>query len=291
MAESYRNTRDKVMEVVFIIATAMSIIAVAMICLFIFSTSIPTMQEIGFGNFIFGDVWRPTAKVPQFGILPMIVGSIYVTIGAVIIGVPIGILSALFMAFYCPKKWKPLLQGGINLLAGIPSIVYGLWALEIVVPLLRNAFGGHGLSILAAMILLGIMILPTVISLSQSALQSVPQEYYHGAVALGATHERAVYRVMLPAASSGVLSSVIMGIGRAIGETMAVKMVIGNQPIMPTSILSGARTMTTNIVFEMNYAAAGLHTNALIATGAVLFVFILIINVVFNLVKNRSVHK
>lgn len=273
------------MEIVFLICTATSIVAVALISWFVFSNSIPAIAEVGFTDFIFGTKWAPNAG--EWGILPMILGSVYVTIGAAVIGVPIGILTAVYMVFYCPKKVKRLFQSGINLLAGIPSIVYGLWALTVVVPLIRQQFGGFGLSLLAAIILLGIMILPTIISLSQSALESVPDVYYQGAIGLGATHERAIFTVVLPAASSGVLSSVIMGIGRAIGETMAVTMVIGNSPIMPAGLTKQARTLTTNIVTEMSYAG-GLHRELLIATGAVLFIFILVINVAFNVVKNKE---
>lgn len=279
------NMRDRVMEIVFLVCTATSIIAVALISWFVFSHSIPAMAEAGFAEFLFGSKWAPGQEM--WGILPMIVGSIYVTLGAAVIGVPIGIFSAVYMSFYCPKKLKGILQGGINLLAGIPSIIYGLWALKVIVPMIRSAFGGHGLSMLAAIILLGIMILPTVITLSQSALESVPPAYYQGAIGLGATHERSIFTVVIPAASSGILSSVIMGIGRAIGETMAVVMVIGNQPVMPSSLVKGARTLTANIVTEMSYAS-GLHRNLLIATGAVLFVFILVINIAFNRVKSKE---
>lgn len=288
---SYESFEDVFFRILFIIATSMSIVAVAAICYFIFASSAPVIKEIGLWNFISGTVWKPTAQTPQFGILPMIVASIYVTLGAAILGVPVGIFAAVYMSFYCPKKIYPYLQAGINLLAGIPSVVYGLWALNVIVPWIRNIFGGFGTSMLAAIILLAIMILPTIITLSQSALQQVPRQYYDGATGLGASHERAVFTVMLPAAKSGVLSAVILGIGRAIGETMAVKMVAGNQPIMPTSLLKGARTLTANIVMEMNYAAEGLHRDSLIATGAVLFIFILIINLLFRLVKRKDAVK
>lgn len=290
---SSANFRDYFMEAVFFICAAVSIVAVALICYFLFASSIPAIEEIGLGNFLTGEVWKKQAGL--FGVKPMIVASIYVTLGAAIIGVPIGLLSAIYLAFYCPQKVKKYLQAGVNLMAGIPSVVYGLWALNIIVPWVQSTFGGYGLSMLAAIILLGIMILPTVISLSQSSLEAVPKEYYQGAIGMGATHERAIFTVVLPAASSGVLSAAIMGIGRAIGETMAVQMVIGNQPVMPDNIvtnpetlLNGARTLTTNIVTEMSYAAQGIERDSLIATGAVLFVFILIINFAFNIVKNKE---
>ena len=273
------------MNILFMAATAVSIIAVGLICWFVFSTAIPTMAKIGFGDFLFGSLWKPTQDV--YGILPMIVGSLYVTLGAGLIGVPVGILTAVFMVFYCPKSIKQYVQAGINLLAGIPSVVFGLWALESIVPLIRSRFGGFGLSILAAMILLGIMILPTVITLSESAIQAVPEAYYQGAIGLGASKERAIFTVVIPAAGSGVLASVVMGVGRAIGETMAVQMVIGNAPIFPKGLASMGRTLTTNITTEMAYAG-GLHREALIATGAVLFVFILVINLIFNVIKNSS---
>ncbi len=281
-ANKGQDFREKFMEVVFFIATATSIVAVALICWFVFSTGIPTIRKVGFMNFIFGSKWSPSSDI--YGIAPMIVGSIYVTLGAAVIGVPIGIFSAVYMTFYCPDHLKRILQAGINLLAGIPSVVFGLWALEVVVPFIRGLVGGFGMSILAAMILLGIMILPTVITLSQSALESVPHFYYDGAIGLGATKERSIFTVVIPAASSGVLSSAIMGIGRAIGETMAVQMVIGNQPLFPTSLFKGGRTLTTNIVTEMSYAG-GFHREVLLSTASVLFVFILIIILLFNLVK------
>ena len=285
MAKRSHRPLEYVMNILFMAATAVSIIAVGLICWFVFSTAIPTMAKIGFGDFLIGSLWKPTQDI--YGILPMIVGSLYVTLGAGFIGVPVGILTAVFMVFYCPKSIKQYVQAGINLLAGIPSVVFGLWALESIVPLIRSRFGGFGLSILAAMILLGIMILPTVITLSESAIQAVPEAYYQGAIGLGASKERAIFTVVIPAAGSGVLASVVMGVGRAIGETMAVQMVIGNAPIFPRGLASMGRTLTTNITTEMAYAG-GLHREALIATGAVLFVFILVINLIFNVIKNSS---
>lgn len=280
--------KDKFFALIFTLATATAVISVGLISLFVFASAIPTISKIGFNDFIFGQSWRPSKG--EFGILPMIAGSLYVTLGAGLIGVPLGILAAVFMAYYCPPRIKSVIQAGINLLAGIPSVVYGLWALEVIVPIIAKMSDGFGLSILAAMILLGIMILPTVISLSQSAIESVPQVFYQGAIGLGADKERAIFTVVLPAASSGIMSAVIMGIGRAIGETMAVQMVIGNQPAMPSSLFFGARTLTTNVTTEMAYAG-GLHREALIATGAILFVFILLLNLLFNLVKNREGNK
>ena len=279
--------KEKVMYVVFALAAVTSIVAVALICVFLFASGVPAMMEVGLGNFLGGTVWKPTADIPQFGILPMIVGSIYVTAGAIVIGVPIGILTAIFLAFYCPKKLYKPLKSATDLLAGIPSVVYGFFGLVVLVPFIRENIGGRGQSILAASLLLGLMILPTIIGVSESALRAVPKPFYEGSVALGATHEEAIFRTVLPAAKSGVMAGVILGIGRAIGETMAVIMIVGNQPRLPSSILDGVRTLTSNIVMEMSYAS-GLHREMLIATGVVLFVFILIINILFSILKRRD---
>ena len=216
----------------------------------------------------------------------MIIGSIYVTAGAIIVGVPIGIFCAVFMARFCPKGLYKVLKPATELLAGIPSIVYGFFGLVVIVPLMQTTFGGSGKSVLTASVLLGIMILPTIIGVSESAIRAVPATYYEGALALGATHERSIFFALLPAAKSGILAAIILGVGRAIGETMAIIMVAGNQPVIPSGILSGVRTLTANIVMEMGYAA-GLHRESLIATAVVLFVFILIINLSFSMVKRR----
>ena len=278
------------MHIVFFVCALTSIAAVVLICLFLFANGIPAMKEIGLLNFLTGSKWKPGNDI--YGILPMILGSIYITAGAVVIGVPVGLLTAIFMAFYCPKKLYGLLKPCTELLAGIPSIVYGFFGMVVIVPCIRTVaalFGADisGSSILAASVLLGIMILPTVIGVSEAALRAVPSAYYEGAVAMGARHERAIFTVMLPAAKSGVLAGVVLGIGRAIGETMAVIMVAGNQPRLTGNMLKGIRTMTANIVIEMGYAT-GLHREALIATGVVLFVFILIINLTFSILKRRK---
>ena len=280
--------KEKVMKCIFLLAALISVIAVILICLFLFVNGIPAIQEIGVFKFLMGMKWKPTDSVASFGIFPMIVGSLYVTGGAIIIGVPIGIMTAVFMAKYVNKKLYKAIKPMINLLAGIPSVIYGFFGLMVLVPMVRNLFGGTGSSMLTAAILLGMMILPTIINVSESALRAVPEQYYEGALALGATHERSVFRVVLPAAKSGVMAAVILGIGRAIGETMAVIMVAGNQPRIPTSLFKGVRTMTANIVIEMGYAT-DLHREALIATGVVLFVFILIINLLFSIVKRKQV--
>lgn len=280
--------KESFFRILFLIAALTSITAVLLICVFLFANGIPAMAEIGVFNFLFGKKWAPTNSNPSFGIFPMIVGSLYVTAGAIIIGVSIGILTAVYMAKFCPPGLYRFLKPAVDLLAGIPSIVYGFFGLVVIVPLVRNLFDkGDGMCILTASILLGIMILPTIIGVSEAAIRAVPQSYYEGALALGATHERSVFFTVLPAAKSGVMAGVILGIGRAIGETMAVVMIVGNQARLPSSILKGVRTLTTNIVLEMGYAA-DLHREALIATAVVLFVFILIINISFSLLKRKS---
>lgn len=279
------KAKEKIFEMLFLLAAGFSIIAVFMICLFLFANSIPAIHKIGFVEFIFGQKWKPGNEL--YGIFPMIIGSLYVTAGAIIFGVPVGLMTAIFLSKFCPKTLHKFLKSAIDLLAGIPSVVYGFFGLMVIIPFVREVFGGNGNSILTASILLGIMILPTIISVSESSLNAVPESYYEGARALGATHERSVFYAMLPAAKSGILAGIILGIGRAIGETMAVIMVAGNQARIPTSILKGVRTLTANIVIEMGYAT-DLHREALIATGAVLFVFILIINLCFNILKNRG---
>jgi phosphate transport system permease protein len=281
-----RNFVEKAMRLVFLLAALTSILAVALICIFLFANGFPTIGKIGVFNFLLGKRWKPLNNI--FGILPMIVGSLYVTAGAIIVGVPIAIMCAAFMSRFCPKQLYKIIKPGINLMAGIPSIVYGFFGLVVKVPIMQDLFGGNGKSVLTASILLGIMILPTVIGVAESAITAVPDNYYEGALALGATHERSVFTVMLPAAKSGIMAGVILGIGRAIGETMAVIIVAGNQPVIPSGLLSGVRTMTTNIVMEMGYAGEGMHRQALIATAVVLFIFILIINLLFSLLKRRA---
>lgn len=284
---SMAKYKEKIMQFVFFIAATTSILAVALICLFLFVNGVPAMAKIGVFDFLLGRTWKPSDVPPSYGIFPMILGSIYVTAGATIIGVPIGVLTAVFMASYCPKKIYRILKPAINLLAGIPSVVYGFFGLVVIVPKIRETFGGTGSSMLAASVLLGIMILPTIIGVSESAIRAVPKSYYEGGVALGASHERALFSIELPAAKSGIMAAIVLGIGRAIGETMAVIMVAGNQARMPKGILKGIRTLTANIVIEMGYAA-DLHREALIATGVVLFVFILIINIFLSLIKRRT---
>lgn len=281
---------ETVMKYVFSVAACFSIAAVALICIFLISSGIPAFKAIGVFQFLFGTLWHPENDI--FGIWPMIIGSLYVTAGAILIGVPIGIMTSVFMTYYCPKKiYKPL-KAATELLAGIPSVVYGFFGLIVIVPAIRNFeltfhIAGKGNCVLAASIILGIMILPSIIGVSESALRAVPQSYYEGSLAQGATKERTIFKVMLPAAYSGVLAGIVLGIGRAIGETMAVVMIAGNQTKIPASIFRGVRTMTANIVMEMGYAT-GLHREALIATGVVLFVFILLINALVAAIKKKG---
>ena len=280
-----KNVKELLMKIVFFLAACVSIFSTILICVFIFANGVPAIKEIGVFKFLFGTVWKPSNDI--YGIFPMIIGSIYVTAGAIILGVPVGVLCAVFMAKFCPKKLYRIMKPAIGLLAGIPSIVYGFFGLVVVVPIIQDIFGTGGKGVLTASIILGIMILPTIISVSEDAVRSVPESYYEGALALGDTHEQAVFRAMVPAAKSGILAGVILGVGRAIGETMAVIIIAGNQTVIPKSILSGVRTMTSNIVMEMGYAT-GLHRQALISTGVVLFVFILIINMLFSVMKKEG---
>lgn len=279
-----KNIKEKVMKLLFFLTALVSIAAVVLICIFLFASGIPAIKEIGVFKFLLGTSWKPANNL--YGILPMIVGSFYVTAGALIIGVPIGILTAVFMARFAPKSIYAPLKAAVNLMAGIPSVVYGFFGLVVLVPFIREAFGGRGMSVLTASVLLGLMILPTIISVSETSIRAVPESYYEGGLALGASHERSVFFTVLPAAKSGIFAGVVLGIGRAVGETMAVMMVAGNQAVIPDSMLSGVRTLTTNIVLEMGYST-DLHREALIGTAVVLFVFILIINLSLSLFKRR----
>lgn len=280
-----KNIKEKVMKLLFFLTALVSIAAVILICIFLFASGIPAIKEISVFKFLLGTSWKPANNL--YGILPMIVGSFYVTAGALIIGVPIGILTAVFMARFAPRSIYAPLKAAVNLMAGIPSVVYGFFGLVVLVPFIREAFGGRGMSVLTASVLLGLMILPTIISVSETSIRAVPESYYEGGLALGASHERSVFFTVLPAAKSGIFAGVVLGIGRAVGETMAVMMVAGNQAVIPDSMLSGVRTLTTNIVLEMGYST-DLHREALIGTAVVLFVFILIINLSLSLFKRRA---
>ena len=279
--------REKAMKGVFLLTAVTSIAAVVIICIFLFCNGVPAMAEIGFFDFVGGQKWAPTNVPASYGIFDMIIASIYVTAGAIIIGVPIGILTAVFLARFCPAPLYKVLKPATELLAGIPSIVYGFFGLMVVVPFIRDNFGGNGSSWLAASIVLGVMILPTIIGVSESAIKAVPGRSAEAAIALGATKERSVFKTILPASKSGVLAGVVLGIGRALGETMAVVLISGNQVQIPHSVTDGLRTLTANIVLEMGYST-GLHRQALIATGVVLFVFVLLITLSMQAIKSRS---
>ena len=265
----------------FAAAAGICILAVALICVFLFANGVPAISEIGVADFLLGTKWKPGNDI--YGIFPMIVGSIYATAGAVIVGVPSGFLCAAFLSRFAGKGVGRFLSNGVELLAGIPSVVYGFFALMVFVPFIRNNLPGKGMSLLAASLILGIMILPTVITVAKSALDAVPKRYYEGALALGGDHERAVFGVVVPAAASGILAGIVLGIGRAIGEAMAVMMVAGNSPNMPDSLFRSVTLLTTAIAKEMSYAG-GLQRQALFSIALVLFAFIMLINVVLNVV-------
>jgi phosphate transport system permease protein len=269
----------------FFLSAIISIMSLVIIIIFVFAKGIPAIIEIGLMDFIFGKLWRPSSN--DFGILPMILGSIYATIGALLIGVPIGILTAIYMSEIASKQIRKMIIPMVELLAGIPSVIYGFFGLIVIVPLIDQIAGNGGNSLLAAMIILGIMILPTIINISDTSLRAVPKEYRENSIALGASKMQTIFGVVLPAAKSGVLTAVVLGIGRAIGETMAVILVAGNSPQIPISIFDRFRSMTANIAIEMGYAF-GLHQEALFATGVVLFVFIIILNLGLNLFIRKA---
>lgn len=285
MGAIMKQIKEEGMKLLFFLTACISIAAVVLICIFLLASGIPAIKEIGISRFLLGTKWKPGNNI--YGTFPMIVGSFYVTAGALVIGVPIGILTAVFLARFCPPNIYIPLKAGVNLMAGIPSVVYGFFGLVVLVPLVRELFGGRGMSVLTASVLLGLMILPTVISVSEASIRAVPESYYEGGLALGASHERSVFYTVLPAAKSGIFAGVVLGIGRAVGETMAVMMVAGNQAVIPDNILSGVRTLTTNIVLEMGYST-DLHREALIGTAVVLFIFILMINLSLSLWGRRE---
>ena len=293
------HLREGIMQAVFTACACISILAVVLICVFLFANGLPTIGKIGPLKFLLGTTWKPGNDI--YGILPMILGSLYVTAGAIIVGVPVGLLTAIYLSRFSTPAIKRVMLPAVQLLAGIPSVVYGFFGMIVLVPavqaMVKSDFfktvlhvkGGKGMSLFTASVLLGIMILPTIITVSKTSLDAVPESYYEGSLALGATHERSVFYAVLPAAKSGVLSAVILRIGRAIGETMAVVMVAGNQTWIPKGLFQGLRTMTSNIVIEMGYST-DLHREALIATGVVLFVFILLINLCFSVLKGGKDH-
>ena len=294
MKNLYRfiNAREKVMRGAFLFSAIFSILALATITVFLFVSGVPFITKTGFAKFIFGSNWSPLSNNPSFGILPMIVASLYVTAISVIFGIGIGLLTAIALYKFCPKKLVAPIRQMINLLAGIPSVIFGLFGMTVIVPFVRDYISptGVGYGIFSASVVLGIMILPTIVSVSLDSLNSVSNTYYEGALALGATKEQATFKIMLPAAKSGILAGVVLAIGRAIGETMAVIMVIGGSPEMPNSMFQSVRTLTANIAMGA-LELSGDALSALIATGVVLFVFTLILNVSFSLLKKDKSDK
>ncbi|ABX42040.1 phosphate ABC transporter permease subunit PstC [Lachnoclostridium phytofermentans] len=270
-----KSFKEKLSERVFLLIALSALSVLALITVFIFIKGVPIIAKVGIINFVFGMKWAPSQG--YYGIFPMIVGSVSVTLGAAIIGVPIAICCSIFLAEFAPATLRNIFRPAIQLLAAIPSVVYGFWGVLFVVPMIRKYLGGPGLSILAGSIILGIMILPTIISITEVSLLALPRHYKDGALALGLTHWQTIRSLLLPAAKSGIVAAIILGLGRAIGETMAVIMVLGNAVALPQSVLDPVRTLTTNIGIEMGYAS-GEHQQALFATGIVLFVIIMILN-------------
>ena len=280
-----KDLKEKLYERLFFTIALSALSVLALITVFIFIKGIPIIAKVGIINFVFGMKWAPSTG--DFGVFPMIVGSISVTLGAAILGVPIAICCSIFLAEFAPVSLRNIFRPAIQMLAGIPSVVYGFWGVIFIVPAIRNHLGGPGLSILAGSIILAIMILPTIISISEVSLLALPRHYKEGALALGLTHWQTIYSLLLPAAKSGIVAAVVLGVGRAIGETMAVIMVLGNAVAIPESILDPVRTLTTNIGIEMGYAS-GEHQQALFATGIVLFFIIMILNAAAQYVTRKK---
>lgn len=276
---------EEILEKLFLICAFISIICVLAITVFIFIKGVPAIFKIGIFDFIFGSVWNPSKNI--FGIFPMIIGSLAVTLISIIIGMPIGIMTAIFISKYSSKNMSKIINPAIELLSGIPSVIYGFFGVVVIVPIISNTFGGAGNSLIAASIILGIMILPTIISTAKTSLNAVPKEYEEGSIALGATKEQTIFNVILIAAKSGIISGIVLGIGRAVGETMAVILVAGNSAVIPKTITEPVRTLTANISLEMGYAS-GLHQEALFATGVILFIFIMILNIAINVFSNKA---
>ena len=280
--------KEGVMQVVFTLCACVSILAVALICIFLFANGVPTLFKIGPLKFLLGTTWKPGNDI--FGILPMILGSIYVTAGAILVGVPIGLLTAIYMSRFASPRINKIMLPAVQLLAGIPSVVYGLVGMIVLVPLIRTTFSlGSGACLLAAILVLSIMVLPSIINVSETALRAVPREYEEASLALGATAAETYFRVSLHAARSGVATAVVLGVGRAIGEAMAIIMVAGNVANMP-GLFRSVRFLTTGIISGMSYAPVGsLYQQALFSIGLVLFLFIMLINVFLNVfIKKRK---
>ena len=287
---TFIKVREKVMKGVFFICALFSVFALGTITVYLFSHGVPFISKIGFDKF-FGDKWSLIAEPPSYGILPMLVTSLYVTALSVIIGVTIGLFTAVCLYKFCPKRLVAPISQTVNLLAGIPSVIFGLFGMTIVVPFLRDNVSdtGTGYGILAASIVLAIMILPTIVSVSLDAMRAVPQSYFEGALALGATKEQTTFKVLLPAAKSGIFAGIVLAIGRAIGATMAVIMVLGNSPVMPEGLFSSVRTLTANIALGATEISDPDAESALIATGVILFVFTLLLNICFTLLKQDKI--
>lgn len=275
---------ERIIQLVLFFCAVIAILGVILITYFIIKEGAPVIQKVGFWKFVTGKQWAPMQEV--YGIYPMIIGSFLATLGALILGVPIGIACAVFLAELAKPKVASIIRPGIELLAGIPSVVYGLYGLVVIVPFIRKTFHNQGFSVLAGSIILAIMILPTIINISESAIRSVPKDYKEASLSMGSSHWQAIFKVIVPAARSGIIAAIILGMGRAIGETMAVIMITGNSTLIPKSILSPIRTLTGNIGIEMGYAN-GEHQKALFATGIVLFIFIMILNITANLIPKK----
>ena len=280
-----RNALERGMSLLFLLCGIVAVAFVLFISIYLILSGVPAIREVGFLDFLFGKTWSPSTGA--YGILPFLLTSIYGTAGAVVLGVPLGLMTAIFLAKAAPPRLAAVIHTAVELLAGIPSVVYGLVGMIVLVPAIQKTFRlASGATLLAAILVLAVMILPSIIQVAETSLRAVPEEYEQASLALGATELETAFRVSFPAARSGVLAAVILGVGRAIGETMAVIMVAGNQPLIPTSLLKGVRTLTTNVVLEMGYAA-DLHREALIGTALVLFLLTLLVNGSFSLLKRK----
>ena len=286
-ARAAKNAVELVMNIIFFVCGIASVLCVAAITFYLIISGTPAIKEIGLWNFLFGTEWVPTASDPKFGILPMILTSIVGTMGAILIGVPLGLFTAVFICYLTPKKLGKLLVSAVELLAGIPSVIFGLVGMIVLSPFIANVFKiPSGATLLTSMLVLAVMILPTIVSVTITSLKAVPQEYYDGSLALGATPVTSIFKMNIRAAKSGIITGIVLGVGRAIGETMAIIMVSGNVPNMP-NLFKSVRFLTTGIVSEMSYAA-GLHRQSLFSIGLVLFIFIFIINLILNTILKKG---
>lgn len=287
MRKSNKELFEKAMNLVFTVCGFLAVAFVLIITVFLVASGIPAIKEIGIADFLFGTKWASTAAEPSYGILPFILSSVYGTIGAVIIGVPIGVMCAVFLAKMSDDKIAGIVRSAVDLLSGIPSVVYGLLGMIVIVPLVREVFHlPDGANLFSAVIVLAVMILPSVISVSETAIRAVPREYEEASLALGATKTETVFKAVVPAAKSGILTSVVLGTGRAIGEAMAVMMVAGNAANMP-GLFKSVRFLTTAVASEMSYSS-GLQRQALFSIALILFVFIMLINLVLSFVVKRG---